>query len=112
MTCRLLCRRLRFSRQRSISPTRLPIPHWAPLRPEVAPQASASSPMLWGKATLLLPLVLWPMAPVATRGLRGRRTLAAPGGRDKVIWVGLAVRGRVALAWAALAARLELELVA
>jgi hypothetical protein len=69
--------------------------------------------MLWGVATLLLPLVLWPMVPVVTRGLRGRRTLAAPGGRDKVIWVGLAVRGRVALAWAAaLAAMLELELVA
>ena len=38
--------------------------------------------------------------------------MAAPGGRDKVIWVGLAVRGRVAPAWAAaLAAMLEQEQV-
>ena len=45
---------------------------------------------------------------MATRGLRGRRTLAAPGGRDKVVV--LAVRMRVAWAWA-VAPVLELDLV-
>ena len=54
--------------------------------------------MLWGKATLLLPLVLWPMAPVVKRGLRGRRIPAAPRGRGKVVVP--AVRMRVARAWA------------
>ncbi|PIF27514.1 hypothetical protein CLU88_2411 [Acidovorax sp. 56] len=62
--------------------------------------------MLWGVATLLLPLVLWPMAPVAMRGLRGRRIPAAPRGRDKVVV--LALRMRVARAWA-VAPVLELD---
>ena len=46
------------------------------------------------------------MAPVATRGLRGRRIPAAPGGWDKVVV--LAVRTRVAPAWA-VAPVLELD---